>query len=156
MHIAIDFDGTVVSSAHAYGDLDTPLQLLPGSKDGLRALKRAGHVLILYSARANRSLWEDPELNPLVRAGVVRINRSAWEKSKELHLARYRQMIDFANAELPGMFDAIDDGKQGKPMADLFLDDLAIRVGHGAAALIWPQVAAIYGEPDYGHRSETA
>lgn len=134
---------------HAYDDLVTPLRLLTGAREGLAALKRAGHTLILFSARANRALREDPTIDPLARAGVRKGHRPTWEANKELNQARYQQMIDFVAKELPGVFSAIDDGMQGKPVADLFLDDRGLRLGVGPLSASWATVSQIYGEPAY-------
>lgn len=139
---AIDFDGTVVQQDHSYDDLGSPLILLPGAKDGLRSLKRAGHVLLLWSARANRALLYDPDLDPLVRAGVRKVHRAAWEKAQPLHWRRYEQMVEFVRENLPGYFDAVDDGLAGKPVVDFFVDDRAIQFRSGG----WPAIARTYGE----------
>lgn len=146
MIFCIDFDSTVVvQEGRDYEDIDTPFEFMPNAQAGLHSLKKAGHILLLYSCRANRALRIDPELDPLVRAGVKKINMTWWEFNQELNQARYEQMIGFVNAELPGVFDAIDDGEQGKPSADVYLDDKAIRLGPGAQT--WASVADIYGEP---------
>ena len=147
MVICIDLDGTLVSMDRAYTDLSTPMTLMPGALEALGALKRAGHVLVLYSARANRSLWENPQLDPLVRAGVRRVDMEQWEERRELHKARYDEMLRFVDEQLPGVFDAVDDGAQGKPNADLFIDDRAIRFSSlgGAEALSWRDIADRYG-----------
>lgn len=150
MIIAIDFDDTVVEQDHPYEDLEAPLRLKPGAADGLRALKHAGHTLLLWSARANRALREDPEFNPLVRAGLTRIDRARWERMRPVNIARYNQMVAFVEVELPRIFDAVDDGVQGKPCVDLFIDDRAMRYGAGALGMTWRQIAHTYGEPDYG------
>ena len=150
MIIAVDFDNTVViQDGRDYEDLETPLQMLPGARDGLLSLKDSGHILLLYSARANRALRIDPTLDPLVRAGVKKVWRN-WEENCILNEKRYQQMIDFVNAELPDVFDAIDDGGQGKPSADIYLDDKALRLGHGANAVNWRGVMLMYGESVYG------
>jgi hypothetical protein len=147
---AVDFDETLVSThGRAYDDLTSPLQFLPGAKVGLRSLKKAGHMLILYSARANRAIREDPTLDPLVRAGARRVHQKTWEKDRALNQARYQQMLDFVAKELPDTFAAIDDGVQGKPTADLFIDDRALRLGGGPLAVSWDTISRIYGEPDY-------
>jgi hypothetical protein len=139
--LGIDFDGTVVvQDGRAYDDIKTPPRLLPGAREALKALKRAGHVLLLYSARANRALIEDPDLDPLVRAGVRRVDMVAWRRSRELNRARYGQMLAFIAAELPGIFDAVDDGHQGKPCVDLFIDDRALKFQN------WRGIAQVYGE----------
>jgi len=119
--IAVDFDSTVVvQDGRDYEDLATPLQFLPDAKLGLYALKAAGHVLLLYSARANRALRFDPQLDPLVRAGAKKINMQWWKASAELNQRRYDQMDAFVQQHLPGVFAAIDDGLQGKPSVDMY------------------------------------
>lgn len=144
MLICIDFDGVVVrSEGRAFSDTTTPLEFMPGAKEGLRSLKAAGHTLLLYSARSNRALLYTPEWDPLVRAGVKRPHEVAWTQSKALHWARYRQMLDFVAAELPGVFAAVDDGLQGKPLADVFIDDRAMSMDAG-----WPHISLLYGAPD--------
>lgn len=145
MLIAVDFDGVVVRTDRPFADTTTPLQFLDGAKEGLLALKQAGHTLLLYSARANRALLYTPEWDPLVRAGVRRPHEVAWTAGKELHWARYQQMLAFCKAELDGVFDAIDDGLQGKPLADLFIDDRALAVDVG-----WSHIALLYGAPSAG------
>ncbi len=143
MILAIDFDNTVVEQDGDYSDLETPLRLKPGAMAGLNCLKAAGHILLLYSARANQALTGAfPEIDPLHRAGVV--NREQGPGSLGLNRARYEQMVAFVEEKLPGMFDAIDDGRQGKPNADLFIDDKAITFG--PLGMNWQQIAARYGE----------
>ena len=143
MIIAIDFDGTVVEQEGRYDDLEKPLRLKPNALKALRQLKAAGHVLLLYSARANLALTgDDPSVDPLHRAGVISRNQTA--KNKRLNVARYQQMVAFCEAELPAIFDAIDDGRQGKPNANLFIDDKAVTFG--PLGMNWRQIAAIYGE----------
>lgn len=143
MIFAIDFDNTVVVQEGAYDDLETPLRLKPGAMAALTSLKAAGHVLLCYSARANRALVTPmPEMDPLHVAGVV--NRTQSMDSLCLNVARYDQMVAFVKEKLPGIFDAIDDGMQGKPNADLFIDDKAITFG--PLGMNWQQIAARYGE----------
>lgn len=146
MIIAVDFDGVIADMrGRAYDDTSVPLRLMPGAKNGLMSLKKAGHVLLLYSARANRAIREDPNLDPLVRSGFRR------RYNLELNRARYEQMLAFVGSELPGIFDAIDDGVQGKPVVDLFIDDRALRYGPGQLALGWRAISQIYGEPVYSN-----
>jgi hypothetical protein len=137
----------VDSRGHAYDDLTTSLVFVPGAKDGLRSLKKAGHSLLLYSARANRGLREDPQFDPMVRSGARKVHQKTWDADRVLNQARYQQMLDFVAEELPGVFDAIDDGVQGKPVADLFIDDRGHRLGNGPLATNWSVVSQIYGEP---------
>lgn len=146
MLIAVDFDGVVVSDkGRAFSDTTSPLVLMPGAKDGLRALKKAGHTLLLYSARSNRSLLFTPEWDPLVRAGVKRPNEYAWNHGRKVHWERYHQMLHFCATELAGVFDAVDDGMQGKPLADLFIDDRALSMEEG-----WQHISMLYGDPTAG------
>jgi hypothetical protein len=145
MRIAVDFDGTIVSQDRPYNDLSSPLEFIPGAKEGLLSLRRAGHSLLLWSARASRALLADPNLDPFVRAGVVKSNRSHWLESRHLHRARFEAMVEFVNRELPGVFDAIDDGLAGKPSVDLFVDDRSM-VMRGPAT--WSRIARTYGEAE--------
>lgn len=145
VRIAIDFDGTLVSQDRPYNDLVTPLEFIPGAKEGLLALRAAGHFLLLWSGRASRALLYDPTLDPFVRAGAVDVNRAAWLESRHLHMQRYHQMLDFVERMLPGVFDTIDDGLGGKPSCDLFIDDKACAM-RGPAT--WARIARQYGEPE--------
>jgi hypothetical protein len=145
MRIAIDFDGTLVDDDHDY-DLKTPLKLKRGALKALQALHAAGHVLILYSSRANRALWEDWRLNPLWANGVLRFDPVAWERNRGLNRARYEQMVTFVGAELRGLFAAVDDGRQGKVMADMYIDDRAVTYGMGTRAMSWSALAQQYGD----------
>lgn len=150
MIICVDFDDTIVSqSGRSYEDVTTPLKLISGAKIALKAFKRAGHILILYSARANRAIREDMQLDPLIRMEIKRPIRN-WEKARDIAQARYLQMVDFVNTELPGLFDVIDDGMQGKPLVDLFIDDKCVQLGHGVLGTNWSRLTSIYGEPVYG------
>lgn len=141
MIFAIDFDGTIVSDDRRFDDLVTPLKFIPGAKDALLSLKRAGHVLVLWSARSNRARMYLPEFDPLVRAGKAPYIDS--DQFRELHAARYRQMLEFVEHELAGIFDAIDDGRQGKLHADVVVDDRTVRLGGLGSS--WRDIAAIYG-----------
>ena len=126
MRFAIDFDGTIVEQNTAYDDVVTPLKFVPGAKETLLALRDAGHSLLLWSARASRALREDQMLDPLVKAGVEPARDPAgWEADRKLNEARYQQMLAFVEAELPGVFHAIDDGTASKPSVDMFVDDRA-------------------------------
>lgn len=142
MIIAVDFDGTVVEDAKE-------LALKPGAKEALAAMKRAGHALLLFSARANRALREDPNLDPLVRAGVRRVNQDAWNRSQPTNERRYQEMLDFVRKELPGVFAAVDDGKQGKPLVDLFIDDRAYHFG--SDGFEWRELGIVLGSK-YGQK----
>lgn len=148
MILAIDFDGTVCRQDRPYDDVETPLEFIDGAERALRALKRAGHVLLLWSARSSRDLLVDPMLDPLVRAGVRRIDMDQWRRSQPLNIARHRQMIEFVATRLPGVFDAIDDGASGKPHADRFIDDRSLRPGRGMGGVSWFDISEMFGVPD--------
>lgn len=148
MILAIDFDGVVVKQDRPYADTETPLEFENGARAALLALQRAGHVLLLWSGRASRALLIDPTLDPLVRAGVRRIDMERWKRSQVLNIARHRQMLDFVARELPGVFAAVDDGAGGKPTVDLFIDDRAIRFGNARGGDGWWAIAERYGQPE--------
>lgn len=147
MKICIDFDATLVDASHPYSDLKTPLKFLPGAKEGVLALKAAGHLLILWSGRANKALLYDPKLDPLVRAGKKKApTPEQWESSYKINWERYKQMLVFVEKELPGVFDAIDDGACGKVSADMYLDDRAMRFGFNPTLhLTWDFIRVMYG-----------
>lgn len=145
MWIAIDFDGTIVMPVGDPEDPLAPVQLQEGVADGLISLKRAGHKLLLYSARANRALRIDPYLNPLIRNGALELDLDKWQRNQPMFEARYQQMLDFVSKMLPGVFDGIDDGQQGKPNVDMFIDDKGriFKVKNPAKA--WKKIAKKYG-----------
>ena len=146
MIVAVDLDSTLVDEwGRKFSDTTSPLKLMGGARKALQAMKAAGHVVLLYSARSNRALRVDPELDPLVRAGVVRLDRKEWEAEQPLHEARYQQMVQFAATQLKGLVDAVDDGAQGKPVADLFIDDRALRFGGGVDGHSWFDIARQFG-----------
>jgi len=144
VRIVLDFDGTIVHDDHDYADLTVPLKLMPGAREALRALERAGHTLVLCSGRANRALRLDWQLNPLWRDGAEPFDVQRWERSRELNQRRYEQMLAFVELELAGIFAMVDDGGQGKVSGDLYVDDRALRYGFSVG---WPEIAIAYGEP---------
>lgn len=146
MIVAVDFDSTLVDGwGRKFSDVTTPFKLMGGARKALQSMKAAGHIVLLYSARANRALRVDPMLDPLVRAGVIRLDRKAWEAEQPLHEARYQQMVQFATTQLKGLVDAVDDGEQGKPAADLYIDDRALRFGGGVDGHSWFDIARQFG-----------
>ena len=144
MIIAIDFDGTIVSQEHPYDDVKTPLTFLPGAKEGLYALKKAGHKLVLWSGRSRLALRKnDPSLDPLVKAGV---KRARPDRNTKINEARFRQMIEFVATELPDVFAYIyEGGERDKPSVDMFIDNIAIKLG-GGFGVNWIQIRHMYGE----------
>jgi hypothetical protein len=145
--IAIDFDGTIVrQEGRPYDDVVTPLEFMPNARDALHSLKAAGHKLILWSGRSSPASLYDPSLDPLVRAGVRQLDIERWKSNQPLNQRRFEQMLDFVAVELPGIFDAIDDGAAGKLEVDMFVDDRALRIGPGALAVGWRRIEFLYGE----------
>jgi hypothetical protein len=142
--ISIDFDGTVVSQDRPYDDVKTPLVFLPGAKEGLYALKRAGHKLVLWSGRSSLALRKnDPSLDPLVKAGV---KRARPDRNAKVNEARFRQMIEFVATELPDVFAYIyEGGERDKPSVDMFIDNIAMKLG-GGFGVNWTQIRHMYGE----------
>lgn len=146
MIFCIDFDGVVVEEVgRAFADTTTPLRFRPGAAAGLARLKAAGHTLVLWSARCNRALLFTPEHDPLVRAGKRRIDLRRWEAERPIHWARYFQMRRFLDLYLPGVFDVVDDGVQGKPLADVYIDNNCRRFGTAPDELDWRAVVDLYG-----------
>ena len=139
MIIAIDFGGCVAKQT------DAGLVMKRGAPEALASLKRAGHVLLLYSSRTNRALQHLPEFDPLVANGTL--GSAQTDETRETAARRDREMRAFVAVMLPGVFDAIDDGRQGKPVVDLFIDNKAVAFG-GAYGMDWPALAALYGEPE--------
>lgn len=141
MRIAIDFDGTIVKDDKAYDDLETPLELVEGAEAAIHALARAGHHLIVYSARANLAIREDWKRHPgWLERGYA---PPGWESSARLNELRYQQMVQFILARFgTKTFWYIDDGRQGKVSADLFIDDRAFPGGTPD----WETLAYNYGE----------
>lgn len=147
MIFAIEFDGVVVRESYTE---EAPV-LLPGARAGLYALKRAGHTLVLTSARSNRALRFNPELNPL---GPQFATDEARLEFCEHHQRRYLAMAEFVAAELPDVFDLIDDGAQGKVSADVYLDARSVAFGFGVLSNDWVKVGRRYGEFDYSDIEE--
>lgn len=136
MIISIDYDGTIVEQ----GSYDLrPSVFRPGAVEGLWRLRAAGHKLLLFSARANRVLRFGDQWDPLLRG-----QGGGWLDQTDLHRARYQQMVDFVGRELPGVFDAVDEGLQGKPVCDLFIDDRA-----WGASVDWLAIASELGAADW-------
>jgi hypothetical protein len=141
--IGVDFDNTIVAQSHPYDDVTSPLQFLPGARAGLHSLKAAGHTLILFSARASRSLLFDEDLYAAILDPDFNLPPAG--SSQDVQIARFVQMIDFVERELPGIFAAVTSDK-GR--MDLFLDDKAQRLGY--SGMSWEEVARNYGEPVEG------
>jgi len=146
MLIAVGFDGVIAQESLPPA---SSLAFLPGAEEGLQALARAGHVLVVWSMRASVALREDWRRNPLWRLGLVPFDRAAWEQNSSLHQQRYQDMLDFLvdTRLLPGVVRAVDDGCGGKPLVDLFIDNKAVHLGGPGGARGWKNIATQYGEP---------
>jgi hypothetical protein len=144
--IAVDFDGVIAQHSAVYS-VTSPLVLVPYAREGLLALKAAGHRLLLWSARASKALREDPSFDPFVRArgGLSSASMSRWQAARPLHQARYERMLEFVARELPGVFEAVDEGHGGKPIVDLFIDDRCLRFGSAGDGWSWDEIAGVYG-----------
>ena len=110
--LALDFDETLVDR--------NPLRWRPHAREVLRALKRAGHTLVLHSARATAELgaYESARLDAdeFWRTGLVPASVDAqWD--------RFAEMRTFLQQE--GCWDLFDLvwQHQGKPHCDVFIDD---------------------------------
>ena len=144
MLIAIDFDATLVKADRPYDDVTTPLEWIDGAKDAVLSLHRAGHTLLLFSARTNRSLLYSVNWDPLVAAGLKRPVEPTPE-ARAIHWARYFQMLDFLEAEVPGVL-VVDPGLQGKPTADVFIDDRALAFSpRGTSGYTWTMIRELHG-----------
>jgi len=95
--VCVDFDGTICKWAFPEEGA-----LQEGVKTALQFFKAMGFKLIISSCRTNK------KLNPKVYKQQVRIIRDYLDKHEIL-------------------FDEIDDGEQGKVVADYYIDDRAIR-----------------------------
>lgn len=127
MRIAIDYDGTIIRQDLPYDDVTSTPTFEPHAVEALHALKAAGHFLILYSARNNRWLR--------TRSRTARLNQ-----------LRFERMVAHVDQTLAGVFDVIDNGTDGKPSADLFIDDKAVRYGRGDGALDWWELGEMLGD----------
>lgn len=126
---ALDFDGTIVEA-------DEPLRLRPSARQAIEDIKRAGHRLVLFSARCT-PIDPTPELDDQV---------ARWYATGEVptqvtdQWKRFEEMRAFLKAER--LWDLFDDIWQapGKPYATVYVDDRFVSPD-------WPALAATYGEP---------
>jgi len=143
VRIAIDFDGTIVEQDKPYDQVDGEFRFTPGAKETLLRLKAAGHLLLLWSARASWHHRVDIRLDPFFAAHPWILEDP--NKFYATNQARFAEMHSFVERELPGVFTAIDDGSYGKPTVDVFIDDRALRLG--GSGLTWAEVGELYGDP---------
>lgn len=104
--ICVDFDGTVVD--HAFPAIG---KLKPGVREALRSFRQMGYKVLVYSCRTCK--WFPDEF--LAPGETLDMNRQC-----------VREMIEFLDEnQIP--YDEIDDGTKGKPLAEYYIDDKAIR-----------------------------
>lgn len=94
MRIVVDFDGSLF--INKYPGVGAPV---PGALNALKLLKNDGHEIVVWSCRANRK-----EGLPIERAAAVQGMREA---------------LDSFGVS----YDEIDDGGEGKVIADVYVDD---------------------------------
>jgi hypothetical protein len=97
MRICLDFDHTLFMND--YPNVGNPV---PHAIDAVRTLKSEGHYIIVASGRANRSERSGPDR----KLGIWRM----------VHALRVHGVP----------YDEIDDGSQGKILADLYVDDKSL------------------------------
>lgn len=105
--IAVDFDGTLCDFAFPnIGPMKT------GAKQALATFRKLGYRVIIWSCRACH--WDydvyggDPAQPVMERSNVKAM----------------KQWLDDNGIE----YDEIDDGSRGKPLADFYIDDKAVRL----------------------------
>lgn len=106
--IAVDLDGVLfkIYWGNEQGmvfDINKFGEVIPGAREGMKALKKAGFYLIVHTCRTN------PELNRTACCSVVELQRAVELKLKEV--------------DIP--FDEVFIGI-GKPVASAYIDDRAI------------------------------
>ena len=107
--IAVDFDGTCCD--HEFPNIG---KIKSGCKEALELFHQLGYKIIIWSCRTC-SYMQDVFSPPEDLECAAAIDRN---KVKEM-----KQWLD-ANCI---HYDEIDDGTKGKPVADFYIDDKAIR-----------------------------
>jgi len=114
--ICVDFDGTVVD--HEYPGIGA---LKPGVREALESFRHLGYKIIISSCRT--CMWY-PE--------VFNIYGDHLPVARDRRVVK--EMVAFLDAnQIP--YDEIDDGTKGKPVADFYIDDKAIRFEDN-----WPEI----------------
>lgn len=115
--IAVDFDGTLCD--HAFPNIGA---VKPGAREALEMFRSLGYHIIIWSCRSCHYFYE-------IFGGSA--------DTPVLERQRMKEMIAFLDVEsIP--YDSIDDGSKGKPSADFYIDDKAIRFQNN-----WPQITAL-------------
>jgi hypothetical protein len=149
MRIGLDFDGTLVLEDRPYADLDSPVEWIPGAREGVIDLHAHGHRLLLWSARMSRALIDDWRLCPDWAAQGDRFDVARWEASRELNAARVVQMLAFLDREVPGLIE-VPRADAGKPLVDLFIDDRSFGCPLRGGVVDWHEIRRRFGQiPDH-------
>lgn len=147
MIIGVDYDNTIVEEGRNYEDYTSPPRFLPGAKEGVLSLKKAGHTLVLWSARASPNLITAPDATGAVLdPEFKRVSLATFKARLKVNRGRYDQMLSFIRKEFPGVFSMVTSDKHA---IQIFIDDKALRLGPGPSGLTWAEISHIYGEPDY-------
>ena len=106
--IAVDLDGVLFKvywgdERGMVFDVEKFGEVIPGAREGMKALKKAGFYLIVHTCRTN------PELNRTANCSIVELQRAVELKLKEV--------------DIP--FDEVFIGI-GKPLASAYVDDRAV------------------------------
>jgi histidinol phosphatase-like enzyme len=104
--LAIDLDGVLFKIYWQDGAFDVKKfgEVVPGAREGMRALKKAGFYLIVHTCRTN------PELNRTAQCSAAELQKIVELKLKEEGIP----------------FDEVFAGV-GKPVAIAYIDDRGIR-----------------------------
>jgi len=116
--IAIDLDGCLVQAQEPYDQLTIGAPV-PEAVTAIWIWLAAGHRVILHTCRARRGRW-------IAEAPI---------QQRERLLAIREWLVDIGLPDLPVWAD------EGKPHADLYLDDRALRVTADAGAWYQAEIA---------------
>lgn len=122
--IAVDFDGTLCE--HEFPGIG---KVKAGAKEALMMFKALGYTIVIWSCRSchwNYDVFGGDPSQPVLER----------EKIKDMVAFLQREGIPY---------DIIDDGSKGKPLADFYIDDKAIRFQNN-----WPEIAHAVHNYQYG------
>lgn len=118
--IAVDFDGTCCNME--FPMIGAPK---PGVKEALTRFRELGYQIMIWTCRTSHFNYD-------VFGGDPR--------QPTMERDRVKEMVAWLN--LHGIpYDEVDDGSRGKPGADFYLDDKAVRVDNN-----WPEVVKFIEE----------
>ena len=126
--VAVDFDGTLCD--HEFPRIG---KVKKGAREALETLRALGYRIVIWSCRTSKHNAEEfAERNA---DGTINLHWLANPMSRPT----VGGMVAFLSDEgIP--YDEIDDGSKGKPFAEFYLDDKAIRVQDN-----WAEIAAAIG-----------